>query len=97
MKRILVAGASGYLASHVAGSWGAGDIPCGHWSVPGTGWTPPPRSWTTRLFSRHRGELLAFFNTVMTREAVGPATGTHHLSDECAKLVAHGGVEGVEP
>jgi len=45
----------------------------------------------TRLFSRHRAELLAFFTMAMTRETVGPATGTHHLSDHFAELTACGG------
>jgi uncharacterized protein YbjT (DUF2867 family) len=45
----------------------------------------------TRLFSRQRGELLAFFATVMTRDTVGPATGSHRLSDHFAELAAAGG------
>jgi uncharacterized protein YbjT (DUF2867 family) len=45
----------------------------------------------TRLFSRHCAELLAFFATAMTRDAVGPATGTHQLSDYYAELAADGG------
>lgn len=43
---------------------------------------------TTRVFSRHQGELLAFFTTAMTTDVVAPATGTHTLKAHyaaCAK------------
>jgi uncharacterized protein YbjT (DUF2867 family) len=33
----------------------------------------------TRLFSKHQGELLAFFATAMTSDAVAPTVGTHSL------------------
>jgi uncharacterized protein YbjT (DUF2867 family) len=43
---------------------------------------------TTKLFSRHQGELLAFFTTAMTSDVVAPAVGTHsleaHYNDLCA-------------
>lgn len=45
----------------------------------------------TRLFSRHRGELLAFFTEAMTRDAVGPATGSHRLSAHFEELAGAGG------
>lgn len=55
---------------------------------------------TTRLFSRHRGELLAFFTQTMTRDVVGPATGRHRISDHFAELAKTGTgppSQGVEP
>ena len=33
----------------------------------------------TKIFSKHQGELLAFFTTAMTRDVVAPTTGTHTL------------------
>lgn len=43
----------------------------------------------TRLFDRQRGELLAFFVEAMTRDAVGPISGEHRLSEHFDELV-HG-------
>ena len=43
---------------------------------------------TTRVFSRHQGELLAFFTTAMTSDVVAPTTGSHTLEahfGECAR------------
>ena len=39
-----------------------------------------------RLFSRHRGELLAFFTTMATTDVVAPATGGHTLEDHFRQL-----------
>jgi len=33
----------------------------------------------TKIFSKHQGELLAFFTTAMTSDVVAPSTGTHTL------------------
>ena len=33
----------------------------------------------TKVFSRHNGELLAFFTTMMITDVVAPVTGTHAL------------------
>jgi uncharacterized protein YbjT (DUF2867 family) len=33
----------------------------------------------TRVFSRHKAELLAFMTTMATRDVIGPATGIHTL------------------
>jgi uncharacterized protein YbjT (DUF2867 family) len=35
----------------------------------------------TKIFSKHRGELLAFFTTAMTSDVVAPAVGTHTLKN----------------
>jgi uncharacterized protein YbjT (DUF2867 family) len=35
----------------------------------------------TKIFSKHQGELLAFFVTAMTSDVVAPAIGTHTLKD----------------
>jgi uncharacterized protein YbjT (DUF2867 family) len=35
----------------------------------------------TKVFSKHQGELLAFFTTAMTSDVVAPAAGTHTLRD----------------
>jgi uncharacterized protein YbjT (DUF2867 family) len=53
-------------------------------------WVMESAAGLTRLFSRRRGELLAFFTTAMSRDAVGPPTGTHQLSDHFAELAADG-------
>jgi uncharacterized protein YbjT (DUF2867 family) len=45
----------------------------------------------TRVFNRHQGELLAFFTTAMTSEAVAPATGIHRLDDHFESLVSMNG------
>jgi uncharacterized protein YbjT (DUF2867 family) len=51
---------------------------------------PEPLMWWTvrfvRLFSRHQGELLAFFTTMATSDVVAPATGTHTLVDHFRQL-----------
>jgi uncharacterized protein YbjT (DUF2867 family) len=39
-----------------------------------------------RLFSRHQGELLAFFTTMATTDVVAPSTGTHALEDHFRQL-----------
>ena len=41
-----------------------------------------------RLFSRHQGELLAFFTTMATTDVVAPATGTHTLETHFRELGA---------
>lgn len=40
----------------------------------------------TKLFSRHQGNLLAFFTRAMSSEAVAPATGLHRLEDHLEDL-----------
>jgi uncharacterized protein YbjT (DUF2867 family) len=42
----------------------------------------------TRLFNRHAAELLAFFVTMGTRDAVGPATGSRTLESHYQELAA---------
>lgn len=44
----------------------------------------------TKLFNAHQGELLAFFSTAMTSEAVAPPVGIHRLEDHFRDL-AQGG------
>jgi hypothetical protein len=39
-----------------------------------------------RLFSRHQGELLAFFTTMATTDVVAPPTGTHTLEAHFREL-----------
>jgi uncharacterized protein YbjT (DUF2867 family) len=39
-----------------------------------------------RVFSRHQGELLAFFTTMATTDVVAPSTGTHTLEDHFRQL-----------
>ena len=41
-----------------------------------------------RLFSRHKGELLAFFTTMATTDVVAPSTGSHTLGDHFRRLGA---------
>jgi uncharacterized protein YbjT (DUF2867 family) len=41
-----------------------------------------------KLVSRHNGELLAFFATMMTRDMVAPRTGTHNLAQHFGDLEA---------
>jgi uncharacterized protein YbjT (DUF2867 family) len=41
----------------------------------------------TKLFNRHRSELLAFFTTAMTSEVVAPAVGGRRLQDHFEGLV----------
>jgi uncharacterized protein YbjT (DUF2867 family) len=48
-------------------------------SVPS--WLMKATVMLTKIFSKHQGELLAFFTTVMTSDVVAPATGTHTLKD----------------
>lgn len=45
---------------------------------------------TARVFSRHQGELLAFFTMAMTRDAVAPRSGTHRLRDHFEGLAGGG-------
>jgi uncharacterized protein YbjT (DUF2867 family) len=42
-------------------------------------WVMKAATAATRAFSRHRGELLAFFLTAMTSDVVAPSTGNHTL------------------
>lgn len=42
----------------------------------------------TKIFNKHQGELLAFFTTAMTLDAVAPATGTHTLAAHFQNLAA---------
>lgn len=51
----------------------------------------------TRMVSRQRAELLAFFTTAMTHDAVAPARGSRHLSDHFADCVAKGAAKNREP
>jgi uncharacterized protein YbjT (DUF2867 family) len=44
--------------------------------------------FVTRLFSRHKAELLAFFTTMGTRDVLGPSTGTHTLAEHYRKMEA---------
>jgi uncharacterized protein YbjT (DUF2867 family) len=39
-----------------------------------------------RLFSRHQGELLAFFTTMATTDVVAPSSGTHTLEDHFCQV-----------
>ena len=39
-----------------------------------------------RLFSRHQGELLAFFSTMATTDVVAPSSGTHTLEGHFRQL-----------
>ena len=41
-----------------------------------------------KIFSRHQGELLAFFTTAMTRDVVAPAVGVHRLVDHFENLAS---------
>ena len=41
-----------------------------------------------KLLSRHKGELLAFFVTMMTSDMVAPTTGTHRLGEHFRELEA---------
>ena len=51
---------------------------------------PPWVAWAlvrlVRLFSRHQGELLAFFTTMSTSDVVAPATVTHTLAAHFREL-----------
>jgi len=40
----------------------------------------------SRIFSRHQGELLAFFTTMMTSDVVAPLSGTRTLSEHFASM-----------
>ncbi len=42
-------------------------------------WLPKLAVAPTKVFSRHNGELLVFFTTMMTTDVVAPVTGTHAL------------------
>jgi uncharacterized protein YbjT (DUF2867 family) len=44
----------------------------------------------TKIFSRHQGELLAFFATAMTSDVVAPVTGIHTLKDHYQGLGVSG-------
>jgi uncharacterized protein YbjT (DUF2867 family) len=50
-------------------------------------WTAKVAVRVTKLFDRHRGELLAFFTETTTRDAVGPASGRRRLGDHFESLV----------
>lgn len=91
MKRVLVAGATGYFVRALARSarklepsrevaelaFGVLAKPVRITHVPV--WPMKTAVATARVFSRHQGELLAFFTMAMTRDAVAPRTGTHRL------------------
>jgi uncharacterized protein YbjT (DUF2867 family) len=49
----------------------------------------------TRTFSKHQGELLAFFTTAMTSDVVAPAVGTHQLEDHFKSLSSEGRLSGI--
>ena len=51
----------------------------------------------TRVFSRHRAGLLAFFTTAMTRDAVAPATGSRRLSEHFAAVAGREAADTREP
>jgi uncharacterized protein YbjT (DUF2867 family) len=57
-------------------------------------WLMKPLVAVTRLFNRHKGELLAFFTTATTANSVAPATGTRTLASHFATLVEHEKTEG---
>lgn len=40
----------------------------------------------TKVFNKHQGELLAFFNAMMTRDVVAPKSGTHRLEAHFREL-----------
>jgi uncharacterized protein YbjT (DUF2867 family) len=44
----------------------------------------------TKLFSKHQGELLAFFATAMTSDVVAPAVGVHRLKAHFESLSSTG-------
>jgi uncharacterized protein YbjT (DUF2867 family) len=44
-----------------------------------------------RIFSRHQGELLAFFTTMATKDVVAPATGSRTLEQHFRELAASSG------
>jgi uncharacterized protein YbjT (DUF2867 family) len=44
-------------------------------------WIMKAATALTRVFSRHQGELLAFFTTAMTTDVVAPPVGSHSLND----------------
>jgi uncharacterized protein YbjT (DUF2867 family) len=49
-------------------------------------WVVTLMIFVTRLFSRHRAGLLAFFATAATRDAVGPASGSRTLGEHFRQL-----------
>jgi uncharacterized protein YbjT (DUF2867 family) len=57
-------------------------------------WVMRSLTWLTRLFDKHRGELLAFFTTAMTSDGVAPAVGKHRLEEHFAGLASAGGDKG---
>jgi len=53
-------------------------------------WVMRPVIATTKLFSKHQSELLAFFTTAMTSDVVASSTGSHRLEDHFASLCSEG-------
>jgi len=51
----------------------------------------------TKLFSKHQGELLAFFTTAMTSDVVAPAAGIHRLKDHFESLGIETKQESLDP
>jgi uncharacterized protein YbjT (DUF2867 family) len=51
-------------------------------------WLMRPVVVLTKVFSRHQGELLAFFTTAMTSDAVAPPTGSRTLEAHFRELGA---------
>ncbi len=95
-KRVLVAGATGYLGGFVAQELKArGDfVRALAFDAAGKrakiARIPEWLMWWTarlvRLFSKHQGELLAFFTTMATTDVVAPSTGTRTLEDHFRQL-----------
>lgn len=54
-------------------------------------WMMTVATAVTRIFSKHRAGLLAFFTTAMTSDAVAPATGVRRLESHFESLCARGG------
>jgi uncharacterized protein YbjT (DUF2867 family) len=51
-------------------------------------WVMRPVIGLTKIFSRHQGELLAFFATAMTSDVVAPVVGVHRLKDHFDNLAS---------
>lgn len=94
MKRVLVAGSTGYLGGPEIMSFR--EIARLAFDVLGK--TPRitsvPLSLTkgivevTKVVKRHQGELLAFFTDALSRNSVAPPFGTHRLEDHFVKVAA---------
>jgi uncharacterized protein YbjT (DUF2867 family) len=56
-------------------------------------WVAKSAIAVTKLFNRHQGELLAFFTTAMTTDAVAPVTGSRRLSEHFATCATRGAID----